>query len=117
MSRHAYSPSLGRHVAVENTEVPSAPTTRRRRGHAFTMFPDIWCQQLRKVKARGTTYHVAIVILDKSRWSEWVVMSNGVAGVSRHTKHDALRQLRDAGLILVEERRGKSPRVKALFRR
>jgi hypothetical protein len=82
----------------------------------FVKVPNMWRQQLRKVKARGTTYHVAMVILDKARWSEWVTLSNGAAGVDRHTKCDALKQLRAANLIIVEERKGKSPRIKALFR-
>jgi hypothetical protein len=84
--------------------------------HGFVKFPNIWRQQLRNVKARGTTYHVALVILDKARWSEWVTLTNGAAGVDRHTKSDALKQLRAAKLVLVEERKGKSPKVKALFR-
>jgi hypothetical protein len=84
--------------------------------YGFVKVPNMWRQQLRKVKARGTTYHVAMVILDKARWSEWVTLSNGAAGVDRHTKCDALKQLRAANLIIVEERKGKSPRIKALFR-
>ena len=84
--------------------------------YGFVKVPNMWRQQLRKVKARGTTYHVAMVILDKARWSEWVKLSNGAAGVDRHTKCDALKQLRAANLIIVEERKGKSPRIKALFR-
>lgn len=60
--------------------------------------------------------HVAMVILDKARWSEWVILSNGAAGVDRHVKCDALKQLRAANLVIVEERKGKAPRVKALFR-
>jgi len=84
--------------------------------YGFVKVPNMWRQQLRKVKARGTTYHVAMAILDKARWSEWVTLSNGAAGVDRHTKCDALKQLRAANLIIVEERKGKSPRIKALFR-
>jgi hypothetical protein len=82
----------------------------------FVKFPNMWRQQLRKVKARGTTYHVAMVILEKARWSGWVTLSNGVAGVDRHTKCDALKQLRAANLVIVEEQKGKSPRVNPLFR-
>jgi hypothetical protein len=118
MSRYAYSPGLGRHVSVEETEVPNTPTTRRRVGHAFTRFPKVWRQQLRKVKARGTTYEVAMVILDKARWAEWVTLPNaGLAklGIDRYAKYDALKQLREAGLVMVEERGRQSPRIKALF--
>jgi hypothetical protein len=80
----------------------------------------VWRQQLRKVKARGTTYEVAMVILDKAQWAEWVALPNaGLAklGINRHAKYDALRQLQEAGLIMVEERSRRSPRVKALFHR
>ena len=88
----------------------------RRRSYGFTKVPNMWRQQLRKVKARGTTYHVAMVILDKARWSEWVTLPNGGLGMDRRTKYAALKQLRSAKLIIVEERGRKSPCVKALFR-
>ena len=117
MSRYAYSPGLGRHVSVEETEVPNTPTTRRRVGHAFTRFPKVWRQQLRKVKARGITYEVAMVILDKARFAEWVTLSNvGLAklGVNRHAKYDAIKELKDAALIIVEGRGRCSPRINGL---
>jgi hypothetical protein len=126
MTRRAYSPGLGKWVEVESVEIPGVPPVesdrgRRRRdpqraNYGFVMIPNMWRQQLRKGKARGTTYHVAMVILDQSRWSEWVTLSNSVAGVDRRTKHAAIKQLREAGLIMVEERGRKSPHVKALFR-
>jgi DNA-binding transcriptional ArsR family regulator len=84
--------------------------------YGFTKVPNMWRHQLREVKARGTTYHVAMIILDKARWAEWVTLSNGAAGVDRRTKYYALKQLRDAGLVIVEERGRKSPRIKAMFR-
>jgi hypothetical protein len=87
--------------------------------YGFTKVPNMWRRQLRTVKARGATYEVAMMILDKARWAEWVTLPNaGLAtqGIDRHAKYDALRQLRDAGLIIVEDRIGKSPRVKAIFR-
>ena len=87
--------------------------------HGFVMVPNIWRQQLRKVKARGTTYEIAMVILDKGRWAEWVTLPNGklaAGGISRQTKYVALKQLRKAGLIIVEERGRRSPRIKPLFR-
>jgi hypothetical protein len=85
-------------------------------GYSWTKFPNMWRKQLRAVKARGTTYEVALVILNKARWAEWVSLPNGALGIDRHTKYDALKQLRTAGLIIVEEQNGKSPRVKALFK-
>jgi len=120
MTRRAYSPGLGKWVEVETVEVPGVQTNHtKRKSYGFTMFPNIWRLQLRKVKARGTTYEVAMVILYLARWSEWVTLPNvGLAkqGIDRCAKYDALKQLRDAGLIIVENRGRKSPRIKALFR-
>jgi hypothetical protein len=87
------------------------------KSHGFVKVPNIWREQLLKVKARGTTYHVALVILDKGRWSEWVTLSNGALGLDRRLKYIALKELRAANLIIAEERKGKSPRVKPLFRK
>jgi hypothetical protein len=102
-------------VSGETPGVPAKP--KRPKSHGFVMVPKMWLLRLREVKARGTTYHVAAVILDKARWSEWVTLSNEVAGVDRRTKYVAVKQLREAGLILVEDLgNGRSPRVKALFR-
>jgi hypothetical protein len=84
----------------------------------FTKVPNMWRRQLRKVKARGATYEVAMWILDNARWREWVTVSNsGLAalGIGRRAKHHALTQLRTAGLIIVEPQGRKSPKVKALF--
>ena len=120
MTRRAYSPGLGNWVEVETVEVRGVQTNRtRRKTYGFTMFPNIWRLQLRKVRARGTTYEVAMVILDLARWSEWVTLPNvGLTkqGINRYAKYDALKQLRDAELIIVENRGRKSPRIKALFR-
>jgi hypothetical protein len=107
----------GRRIEVETVKVPGAPT-KGPAGGAFTRFPKIWRQQLRKVKARGTTYEVAMVILDKARFAEWVTLPNaGLAklGIDRHAKHDALKELREAELIMVEKRGRCSPRIKALY--
>jgi hypothetical protein len=107
----------GRRIEVETVEVPGAPT-KRPMGGTFTRFPKIWRQQLRKVKARGTTYEVAMVILDKARFAEWVTLPNvGLAklGIDRYAKYDAIKELREAELIMVEERGRRSPQVKALY--
>jgi hypothetical protein len=119
MTRKLYSPSAGKWYEVVSVETPSAPAKRKRSvGSHFTMFPKIWREQLRKVKARGTTYEVAMVILDKARFAEWVTLSNvGLAklGVNRHAKYDAIKELKDAALIIVEGRGRCSPRIKALY--
>jgi hypothetical protein len=119
MTRKLFSPSAGKWVEVVSAEVPGAPAKPKQpEGPRFTKFPKIWRQQLRKVKARGTTYEVAMVIIDLTRWSEWVTLANaGLAkqGIDRYAKRDAIKELEDAGLIIVERRGRKSPRIKALF--
>lgn len=118
MTRKLYSPSARKWVEVGPTlETPSVPTAKPKRpkSHGFVMVPNLWRLRLREVNADGTTYHLAMVILDLSRWSEWVVLSNVAAGIDRHAKYRAVEQLRKAGLILVEGQGGQSPRVKLLF--
>jgi hypothetical protein len=91
----------------------------RGKSYGFVMVPNIWREYLRKVKARGPTYETAMMILDKARWAEWVTLPNaGLAarGINRQAKYFALKQLRKAGLIIVEERGRRSPRIKPLFR-
>jgi hypothetical protein len=118
MTRRLYSPSAGKWVEVEPAEVPNTPAKPKRpKSHGFVMVPNLWRLRLREVNAGGVVYHVAMVILDLSRWSEWVVLSNIVVGVDRHAKYDAIELLRKVGLILVEGQGGKAPRVKALFRK
>src|SRR5262245_55566667 len=73
-----------------------------RKRYGFTQVPMMWRQQLRKVNARGTTSEVAMTILDKARWAEWVTLPNyslAKRGISRYTKYDALKQLVAAGTV------------------
>jgi hypothetical protein len=111
--------SHGKWIEVETVETPGVQADRTKPpGSRFTKFPKLWRQQLRKVEARGTTYEVAMVILDKSRWVEWVTLPNTELerqGVNRHAKHDAIKELEAAELIIVDRRNRKSPRVKALY--
>jgi hypothetical protein len=99
-------------------ELLAAAPTKRSAAGTFTRFPKLWRQQLRKVNARGTTYEVAMVILDKARFAEWVKLSNvalAKSGINRHAKHDAIKELEEAELILVDRRNCRSPRIKALY--
>jgi len=91
----------------------------RGKSYGFVKVPNIWREQLRKVKARGPTYEIAMVLLDECRWREWVTLPNvrlATRGIDRHAKYDALKQLQEAGLIIVEARGRRSPRIKPLFR-
>jgi hypothetical protein len=90
----------------------------------FTKFPGIWEEALAKVHASGSAYAVAIVLL----YEAWKQVSQGRAstvkltnvmlarsGVGRKGKAIALRTLRAAGLVTVEERPRKSPIVTVRF--
>jgi hypothetical protein len=91
----------------------------RGKSFGFVMVPNIWREYLRKVKARGSTYEIAMIILDKGRWAEWVTLANeGLAarGINRQAKYFALKQLRKAGLIITKGRGRRSPQIKPLFR-
>ena len=93
----------------------------QRRRYGFVQVPNIWREQLRKVKACGPAYEIAMMLLDEGRWREWVTLALAnvklaARGISRRQKCYALKQLREAGLIAVEERGRRSPRIKPLFR-
>jgi DNA-binding transcriptional ArsR family regulator len=77
--------------------------------------PDMWYVRLAEIHADGCAYRVALYLLREARWSQFVTLSTSALrklGVSRNGKRSALRQLREAGLIAVEERSRKNPVVK-----
>jgi hypothetical protein len=81
----------------------------------FVKFPKMWQARLEDTRADGSTYRVALYLLDRANFSDTVRLGNRVLekhGVSRASKWRALKLLRSAGLIAVEERRGKAPLVK-----
>jgi hypothetical protein len=83
--------------------------------YKFVKFPKMWQVCLEEKRADGSTYRVALYLLDKASFSELVPLGNRVLkkhGVSRASKWRALGHLRSAGLIAVEERRGRPPLVK-----
>jgi hypothetical protein len=84
----------------------------------FTKFPKLWRVRLAETHANGCAYRVALYLLDRACWSRQVTLSTATMrnlGVSRNGKRGALRQLRRAGLIAVEERPRKSPLVTVRF--
>jgi hypothetical protein len=84
----------------------------------FTKFPKLWRVRLAETRANGCAYRVALYLLDRACWSRQVTLSTATMrklGVSRNGKRGALRQLRRAGLIAVEERPRKSPLVTVRF--
>jgi hypothetical protein len=74
----------------------------------------MWQVCLAEIRADATTYRVALHLLDKAAFSNPVTLSNqGLAkcNVSRASKWRALETLRQAGLVAISERAGKSPLV------
>ena len=81
----------------------------------FVMFPKMWQTCLAEQHADGSTYRVALYLLDRASFSEHVPLGNRVLekqGVSRASKWRALEVLREAGLIAVEGGKGKVPIIK-----
>jgi hypothetical protein len=86
--------------------------------YRFTKFPKIWADCLAAVHADGCAYRVALYLLNQARWSRCVTLSTAAMqklGVSRNGKRSALKQLREAGVIAVEDRPHKSPIVTVRF--
>lgn len=80
----------------------------------FVKFPEMWRARLAETGASGSTFVVALYLLDKASWGKQVPLGNGALkkwSVSPRGKWRALKQLRDAGLVSVEARRGRPPLV------
>jgi len=101
-------------------EQPAKPRQRRTR-QRFVMVPNMWVEQLAMVRAHGSTYRVAFHLLERA-WRSGVAtvkLSNPMlakAGVGREGKAVALRELRKAGLIAVEQRPRKAPVITVRYR-
>jgi hypothetical protein len=109
LKRHALTPEQlwGRPVGVSRK-------TRKRR-EQFVMVPWTWVERL--AKARFTaTYRVTLHVLYR-HWKgggEPFTLSNGAVameGVGRRAKWRGLRELEQLGLITIERRKRKSPRI------
>jgi len=86
----------------------------------FVKVPRLWEEVLTDIRADGTTYRVALYLLNQATWTERVSLGNRVLerhGVNRQGKWRALERLRQAGLVAVESRRGRPPLVKVRFTR
>jgi hypothetical protein len=85
----------------------------------FIKVPKMWEVCLAEHGAEASTYRVALYLLDRANFAEQVPLSTAALkrrGVSRASKWRALKQLRQAGLIAVEHRRGRPPLVKVRWR-
>ena len=86
----------------------------------FVKFPKTWQTCLAEQHADGSTYRVSLYLLDRASFSEQVRLGNQALkrlGVSRASKWRALRLLRRAGLIAVDEHKGRVPRVRVRWTR
>jgi hypothetical protein len=84
----------------------------------FVKVPKMWQVRLAETRAEGSTYRVALFLLDQASFSRQVTLSTARMrkfGVSRNGKRGAPQQLRRAGLIAVEERPNKNPIVTVRF--
>jgi hypothetical protein len=115
LKRHRLTPelilALGRPVSVSRKI--------RKRREQFVMVPWTWIERL--AKARFTaTYRVALHVLYR-HWKGGgpFTLSNGAVameGVERRAKWRALQELEQFGLITIERRRRKSPRIAVTVR-
>jgi hypothetical protein len=91
---------------------------RKRREH-FVQFPWPWVERLAKARYIAT-YRVALHVLYR-HWKaggEPFTLSNSMVateGVARGTKWRALRELEQLGLIAIERRKRKSPRITVII--
>jgi hypothetical protein len=110
LKQHRLDPEMLAKLAVVPRKI------RKRREH-FVKVPWTWVERL--VKARYTaTYRVALHVLYR-HWKgsgKPFTLSNGMVameGVERRAKWRALRELEQLGLITIERRKRKSPRITA----
>ena len=87
--------------------------------YKFIKFPKMWQACLAEKRANGSTYRVALYLLVRAAFSEQVPLGNAALkrqGVGQRSKWRALQQLRQAGLIAVENRQGRLPLVKVRWK-
>jgi hypothetical protein len=104
-------------VEVGEVRVDISRKTKRRR-EDFIMIPEIWERRLAKVKYIST-YRVALHVLMRNfeTHGKPFTLSNGalaLENVSRWEKPRALAELEEAGLIAIERRNRKTPRITVL---
>lgn len=109
-------------LRINPADIPAVKPrgTARRRLRKFVMFPELWREQLADIRAHGSTYRVAIFLLGEAwRTNNRAVKLTNVAltqaGVKRDGKAIALQELRQAGLVAVEQSPRKSPIVTVRF--
>jgi hypothetical protein len=86
----------------------------------FVQVPGLWVEQLCAIRAHGSTYRVAMHLLHeawatKTRTVKLTNVALAKNGVGRAGKAVALRELRKAGLVAVEQRPHRNPVVTVRF--
>jgi hypothetical protein len=108
------SPELQRQTRNGDARAQSRKWRRR-----FVKFPWTWVEKLRATN-RAQTYHLALLIL----YEHWrtggqdVVLSNAALereGISRWSKWRGLGDMERLGLIRIEKRHRKAPRIRVLI--
>jgi hypothetical protein len=111
LKRHRLTPEMMAKLAV-------VPGKLRKRRELFVKVPWTWIEQLAKARYLAT-YRVALHVLYR-HWKSGGVpftLSNGMVameGVGRRAKWRALVELERFGLIAVERRKRRSPRITVL---
>jgi hypothetical protein len=108
LKRHRLTPEMLAQLAV-------VPRQVRRRRAQFVKVPGIWVEKLARARCIAT-YRLALHVLYR-HWigsGEPFTLSNGMTemeGVTRWSKWRALTELEQLGLITIERRYRKSPRI------
>jgi hypothetical protein len=84
------------------------------------MFPLAWRQRLRKAKASGATYDLAIAILTELFKVEQfavkeIILSEEKTGLPERTRQRAIKDLVQLNLIKVQRHKGQAFRIAQLF--
>jgi hypothetical protein len=113
LKRHRLTPEMARLSATSSRQ----DTAQRKQQH-FVKVPVLWVERLAKAR-HIATYRLALHLLYRS-WkagSHSVALPNGpliAEGIARGTKWRALRELERLGLVAIERRQRKAPRVSVL---
>lgn len=113
LKRHRLTPEMAQLAAMPSRRT-GVPGTQRH----FVRVPVLWVERLAEARHLAT-YRLALYLLYRS-WktgSRSITLSNGVLaaeGITRWTKWRALRELERLGLVGVERRPRKAPRVTVL---
>jgi hypothetical protein len=116
--RFRLTPEQRAELGVAKSKTKHKP--KHRQSDTFVQIPQLWCEQLAVIRAHGSTYRVALHLLYEA-WATKIrtVKLTNVAlvkvGVGREGKAIALRELRRAGLITVEQRPNRNPLVTVRF--